>query len=79
MCCAQERNNDRKERSYEWLLKRRTGTGNRHQIMTDSVVWILVGGRDKKEAGERKRVMIDLPHERLGRVPSGQQQSEEWA
>lgn len=38
--------------------------------------------RDTKQEKERKkervRVMIDLPHERLGSVPAGQQQSEEW-
>ena len=38
--------------------------------------------RDTKQEKERKkervRVMIDLPHERLGSVPAGQRQSEEW-
>lgn len=39
--------------------------------------------RETKQEEERKkervRVMIDLPHERLGLVPAGQRQSEEWA
>lgn len=57
-------------------IRKRQGSTKKRKIAMEKA--LLRETKQEKEK-ERVRVMIDLPHERIGLVPAGQRQSEEWA